>query len=88
MARLTKKPEVRRKPLSETQTGINLVKVKTHVDIAPLGHVLKQLSKITGKSFEKVVKTESAHILANALRATPKTNEKTCEKIISTRLSF
>ena len=52
------------------------MKSKVFIDVAPLGHVLQQLSTITGKSFKRVLETESAHILANALKGTPKANEK------------
>jgi hypothetical protein len=56
------------------------VKIKTHVDIAPLGYVLKQLSLITGKSFKKVLESEAGHILANATSGTKKAKLKNIAK--------
>jgi len=56
------------------------LKSKVFIDVAPLGHVLQQLSTITGKSFKRVLETESAHILANATSGTPKAKIKNIAK--------
>ena len=51
-------------------------KTPTKVDISGFRSVIKQLSKISGKDFETTLKAEGAHILAAAVRKTPKATKK------------
>ena len=46
------------------------------VDISGFRQVVKQLSKISGKDFETAMKAEAGHILAAAIRKTPKATKK------------